>query len=314
MTSSAGGRATPAKGAGRDTAIIAGVRLSNPDRILYTEQGIRKLDLASYFERVAPWLLPHVTGRPLTLVRCPEGSDKPCFFQKHAGAGVPDGIGRVRLREKEGSGTYLFIRDLRGLVSLAQIGVLEIHTWNCRADSAERPDRIVFDLDPGPGVPWERLVEAAPQVRDRLKELELRSFLKTSGGKGLHVVVPIARRHSWEEVLELARAIAEEMTREQPQHYTATAAKSRRHGKIFIDYLRNARGATAIAPYSPRARPGATVATPLEWNELDRRLTPGQFTIETLPQRLSVLERDPWGEMAKLRQTLASARHLLGLM
>jgi bifunctional non-homologous end joining protein LigD len=281
------------------------VRLTHPERVLYPEQGITKLDLARHYERVAEWMLPHVVDRPLTLVRCPQGRAKQCFYQKHASESVPSGLRVVEIMEKrKGLAPYYTLRDLSGTISLVQIGVLEVHVWGSRADRMEKPDRLVFDLDPGEGVPWARVVEAAHQLRARLAALDLDAFLKTTGGKGLHLVVPIERRHGWDEVEAFARAVANDLIREEPGRYLTSVSKAERSGRILIDVLRNARGSTWVAPYSTRARPGAPVSMPLEWDELSERLHSDAFSVSNVPARLTRRRVDPWRELSSLRQRL----------
>jgi bifunctional non-homologous end joining protein LigD len=275
-------------------AIVAGVRLTHADRVLYPPQGTTKRELALFYESIAAWILPHLQGRPTTLVRCPEGAHKTCFYQKHTGHWAPDSLRRVKIQEKRKVGEYLVVDSVAALVGLVQIGILEIHTWNSVVDHLEQPDRIVLDLDPGPGVPWKRVVECARLVRDELATLKLRSFVKTTGGKGLHVVAPLVPGPSWEETSALARAVAERLAATDPRGYTAHMAKSERRGKIFIDYLRNVRGATSVAAYSTRATPQATVSVPIGWDELTPSLTSEHFTIANLPRRLAELKTDPW--------------------
>lgn len=283
------------------------VELTNLDRVLFPEQALGKAALVAYIAVVADRLLAYAADRPLMLVRCPNGVHRQCFFQKHAKPGVPHAVGRVEIEEERGVATYMTVRDLAGLVALAQMGTIEIHTWGCRADRVERPDRLVLDLDPAPDVPWERVVEAALELRARLRTLGLESFVETTGGKGLHVVAPVERKIGWDDFKAFARAVAERMVAERPDRYLAHAAKKDRRGRIFVDWLRNARGATAIAAYSPRARPGATVATPLTWDELERGVDPASFTVTTVPARLAGLARDPWAGYADLRQSVSSA-------
>jgi bifunctional non-homologous end joining protein LigD len=286
---------------------VAGVRLSNPGRVLYPGQGLTKLALARYYEAVAERILPHVAGRPLTLVRCPQGHEKQCFYQKHAQEGLPEAIRSLDIREEGGKREpYVYIEDLDGLIALVQMGVLELHTWGARIDDVERPDRLVFDLDPDPGLPWDRLSDAALLLRRRLAELGLESWVKTTGGKGLHVVVPLQRRQGWDDVKSFARALAEALAREQPDRYLSKASKAARRGKIFIDWLRNARGATAVAAYSTRARDGAPVSAPLRWEEV-ATANPGDWTVETMPRRLARQRRDPWQGFWTARQSLSRA-------
>ncbi len=285
-------------------ASLEGVRMTNPDRILYPDMGVTKLDLAAYHTAVADWILPEVIDRPLALVRCPEGTSGECFFQKHSDRATPEAIERVQLEGDEKP--QLMIRDLAGLLSVVQMGVLEIHPWGSRVDRPDRPDRMIFDLDPGEGVGWGEVVSAALLVRSRLDAAGLESFVKTTGGKGLHVVVPLARRDEWDDVKGFARRFAERMASDHPKQFIAKSAKAARRGKIYVDYLRNGRGATAVAAYSPRARAGATIATPIAWDELTPKLDPQDFTIQTIPERLTSLETDPWSAMSELRQSLTA--------
>ena len=284
-----------------DAVTIAGVRLTHPAKVLYPEQGITKQDLADYYLDVADRMLPHIAGRPLTLVRCPAGRQKKCFYQRHAGSGVPGELGEVKIAGFDEP--YLFVKDARGLIALVQMGVLEIHPWGARVDRPDRPDRIVFDLDPGDGLAFGDVAAAAQEVRARLERLGLVGFAKTTGGKGMHVVVPIARRHGWPEVKAFAKATAEAMAADAPDRYLTRIAKAERRGRIFIDYLRNDPTATAVGPYSTRARPGAPVATPLAWDEVSPALDPAPFTIAGVPRRLAGTP-DPWAEIGKLAQAL----------
>jgi len=299
-------REAPARGSA-DGATVAGVTLTHPNRILYPAQGITKRDLARFYEEIADWILPHIVERPLSLVRCPEGQGKACFYQKHAGAGAPEALKGVKVKEKSAVRTYLYVEDLSGLISLVQMGVLELHPWGSRVGDLEHPDRLTFDLDPAPALPWKRVVDTARQLRSLLTELRLTSFVKTTGGKGLHVVVPLAPKQSWESVKGFARAIAESMARQAPGEYTASLSKANRKGKIFIDYLRNSQGATAVAAYSTRALAGAPVATPIAWDELGADLRSDHYTVENLPRRLASLKKDPWEGFLKSRQTLPSS-------
>ena len=304
-----GPRASPARriagGSGAEVA-VAGVHLTHPDRVLYREQAITKLGLARYYEAVADHIVPHVADRPLSLVRCPEGEGGQCFYQKHAGPGLPAAVKRVRIRERGGAtAAYPYVTDLPGLVALAQIGVLELHPWNARVDRIERPDRLVLDLDPAPGVAWERVVEAAHAIREMLGELDLVSFVKTTGGKGLHVVAP-TRPTDWETLRAVGEAIGAALVRGAPDRYTVNPLKAARRGRIFVDFLRNTRGATAVAAYSPRARPDAPVSTPLGWRELDGDARPGDFTVTTVPRRLARLRQDPWADFFSVDQAITA--------
>jgi bifunctional non-homologous end joining protein LigD len=287
---------------------VAGVRLTNPDRVLYPDLGLTKLDLAHAYETIADWVLPHVSGRPLTLVRCPEGLAEPCFYQKHTGWWAPEALRRVKIQEKTKVGEYLVVDDLAGLIGLVQIGILEIHTWNSLADDVEHPDRIIFDLDPDTALPWARVIEAAVRVRERLAADKLESFVKTTGGKGLHVVVPLGGKPSWDDTARYAEAIATEIAGQEPKAYVAEMSKAKRMGKVFLDWLRNVRGSTSIAAYSTRAKPGAPVSVPLAWSELNPKGGPAEFTVRNISQRLAKLKADPWAAYGKLRQKLPASK------
>jgi bifunctional non-homologous end joining protein LigD len=288
-------------------AMVAGVRLTHPDRVLYPSQGTTKRDLALFYESIAKWILPHLEDRPTSLVRCPDGVDKPCFYQKHVGTWAPESLRRVKIQEKRKIGEYLVVDSLASLIGLVQIGILEIHTWNSVVRHLEQPDRVVFDLDPGPGVEWSAVIECARFIRESLRTVHLESFVKSSGSKGLHVVVPLVRGPSWDETAEFARAVAESAARAHPSRYVAHMAKAARRGRIFIDYLRNVRGATTVAAYSTRATPQATVSVPLTWDELSPRIRSDHFTIANLPARLDKLKTDPWAAYWTARQRLPKA-------
>ena len=281
-----------------------GFELTNLDKVLYPEIGFTKGQLIAYLAVVADWMLPHVGNRPLTLVRFPEGRTKPGFFQKKIYPGAPKSVETVMITEEQGTTVpYMKVRDMPGLVGLAQLGTLEIHTWGCHADKVERPDFMVFDLDPDPTVPWERVTLAAIDVRKRLADLGLDSWVKTTGGKGLHVCFPVERRVDWDAFKAWSKLFAERLEDDAPKQYTANMAKSARKGRIFVDYLRNGRNATFIAPYSPRAREGAPVSVPVSWEELARGVDPAAFTMLTLPQRLSTID-DPWADIYATKQAL----------
>lgn len=280
-----------------------GVVLSSTDRVLYAESGFTKVDLAEHYVAAADRMLPHLENRPLTLVRCPRGRGR-CFYQKHFEEGVPEGIAAVEIEERDGPASYGVVRSLAGVIALVQMGVLEIHTWGCRADRLERPDRITIDLDPDPTVPWSRVVEAARAVRLVLEEVGLTSFIKATGGKGLHVVSPIQRRTDWEEAKAFTRAVCEVVARASPGEYTLDVSKRKRRGRILLDYLRNAQGATAVEVYSTRARAGAPVALPVRWDELDG-IEPDAFRLGELAERLAA--PDPWADYFALRQGITAA-------
>ncbi|MGH7823275.1 MAG: DNA ligase D, partial [Candidatus Binatia bacterium] len=228
-----------------DAADVVGVRITHPERVLYPDAGVTKLDVARYYETIADWVLPHLLGRPLTLVRCPEGIGAECFFMKHSKVWAPEALRRVRIREKTKTGEYLVVESLAGLIGLVQMDVLEVHTWNSTIESLERPDRIVVDLDPGPEVKWAQVIEGARLVRARLERHGLQSFVKNTGGRGLHVVVPLVPERDWSECLAFARSLAEEIVRHDPQTYTTAFAKAGRERKILVDVLRNNRTNTS---------------------------------------------------------------------
>ena len=277
-----------------DASMVAGIRISHPDRLIYADLGISKIQLARYYDQVAEWIVPHVLSRPLTLVHCPAGLAKPCIYLKHAKAWGPSALRRVKIQEKTKVGEYLVADSLEAVVSLAQMGVVEIHTWNSTIDNVERPNRIVWDLDPGPSVTWTQVARAAGLVRDVLKTLGLKSWVKTTGGRGLHVVVPLKPVRDVAECLEFSRAVSEALVRTDPGLYTTKFAKLGRERKILIDYLRNNRTNTSIAAFSPRARPGAHVSMPVEWDDL--RNPPERWTLATVPKRLKRLQADPWAK------------------
>jgi bifunctional non-homologous end joining protein LigD len=286
---------------------IAGVKISNPDRVLYPEQGLTKRELALFYERIQAWILPHLQNRPLTLVRCPSGQGKQCFYQKHVSDQFPASVKRVKVEEGPDAEPYGAVDSLAGLVTLAQMGVLEIHIWGSHLDDIERPDYIVFDLDPDEGLSWERVVEGTLKVREKLEGLGLQTWLKTTGGKGLHVCVPITRRDGWDDVKAFTKAVVESIVADEPGRYTSMLPKAKRKGKIFIDYLRNGRGATSIAAYSTRARTGAPISTPLHWEELETGVRANTYTVRNLPERLESLESDPWAGFLKARQSITAA-------
>lgn len=295
------------KGGGTMRDELAGVRLSHPDKVLWKGQGVTKADLAAHYARAAERMIPLISGRPLSLVRCPDGPRRSCFYQKHAGKGFPEAMGRVEIAEKDG-GTeeYMHADDLAALVAGVQMGSLEFHVWGARTDDLERPDRLVIDLDPGPGVAFAAVREAAREVRGRLADLDLRSLAMITGGKGVHVIVPLVRRAGWDEASGFARGLARAMSREAPDRFVSTAAKSRRSGRIYVDWLRNRRGATAVAPWSTRARDGCPVATPVAWDELDALKAANVVSLDEAAERLQ--GADPFAEADGWRQSLTARR------
>ncbi|HWE23164.1 MAG TPA: non-homologous end-joining DNA ligase [Myxococcales bacterium] len=286
---------------------VAGVSLSHPGRVVFPDSGLTKLDLARYYETIAEHVVPHLAGRPLTLLRCPQAIGDDCTFMKHSKVWAPPALRRIRIQEKTKLGEYLVADSLAAVISLVQMDVIEIHTWNSRAERVEEPDRIVLDLDPGPEVSWTQVIQGARLLREALRALRLESYVKTTGGRGLHVVVPLVPQRDWSECLAFARGLAAAIERHDPRHYTTRFAKSGRERKILIDYLRNNRTNTSIAAFSARARPGAPVSVPVSWTELTTRLDPLQFTVRTIPLRLARLRRDPWDGYFRARQYLTTA-------
>jgi bifunctional non-homologous end joining protein LigD len=278
------------------------VTLTHPERMLFDNPPITKQELAEFYTSIADFILPGLVGRPLLLLRCPEGAAGECFFQKHISPGFPPSVHEVW--DPEARRKWIYIDDLDGLLGLVQMSAVEYHVWGGTAAKLDIADRLVMDLDPATGVPWKRVVEAAQEVRERLSTLGLKSFVRTSGGKGLHVVLPLNPGSDWTTAKSFAHALAESMSREQPKRYLAVASKSRREGRIFIDYLRNGRGSTAVCSYSLRHRPGAPIATPLSWEELPEIRSAGQFGYATIRQRLVGKRSDPWKGIEHLRQSL----------
>jgi bifunctional non-homologous end joining protein LigD len=278
-----------------EDAEIGGVRLTHPDKILYPDQGLTKRELAEYLDIVAKRMLPFASNHPLSLVRCPQGIGGKCFYQKHSTGTMPDAFKPVNIREKDGDeAPYLYVDTVAGIVSAAQIGVLELHLWGAPVDDLEHPDRLVFDLDPAEDVGFAEVKTAAGDLRAILDAAGLRSFPMLTGGKGIHVIAPLDGRNDWEEVKTFAAGLAKSLAERDPDRFIATASKAKRKGRIFIDWLRNERGATAIAPYSPRARKGAPVATPVSWSELGRIKSASAFDTVAIVKRLKRLKNDPW--------------------
>jgi len=303
--SSAQKKSAPAKSTKAKPTDTGPVKFTNPSRVYWTDVEITKQQLADYYTSVWDYMEPHVVRRPLALVRCPEGVGGQCFFQKHAAAGlISERIRRIKDQKGE---ELIYIDDLDGLRTLVQAGVLEIHVWGSTVDDIEHCNRIVFDLDPGEDVPWAAVNNAARELRERLAELKLESFVKTTGGKGLHVVVP-TNGEPWDETKDFAHAMILAMAADAPDKYVSKMTKSIRGGKIFLDYLRNGRGATAIVAYSTRARAGATVSVPVDWDELGPKLTPNKFTVLNIGKRLASLKKDPWARIGKVKQKLPDFR------
>jgi bifunctional non-homologous end joining protein LigD len=282
---------------------VSDIRFTHPERVLYPESGITKRDLAEYLLVLADRILPHCERRPISLVRCPRGHREHCFFQRHHSTGMPPGIKGVRLpgRDEE---PCLYIETIEGLLAIAQLGALEIHLGAARIDDIEHPDRIVFDLDPDPAVAFSEVKRAARLLKRILESAEIESFPMLTGGKGMHVVAPLRGRNGWDEIGAFCHGIARAMAASEPAKFTAKAAKTRRPGRIFVDWLRNLRGASAIAPYSTRAREGCPVAVPLAWSELGRIKSANQYSMRMIRKRLASMDRDPWRNFFRISQDL----------
>ncbi|WP_445393357.1 DNA ligase D [Stenotrophomonas pavanii] len=286
----------------------SGGQITHPERVVYPRQKLRKGDVADYYRRMARWILPEIAGRPLSLLRCPDGVGKACFFQKHHGPGLGDAVHAVPLQQKSGREDYVYVDDARGLLQLVQMNTLELHPWGATVADPEHPDRLVFDLDPGEGVSWAQVKAAARDVRDHLQEVGLESFVRLSGGKGVHVVVPLQPKGDWEQAKAFCEAFARAMAERAPDRYVATMSKAKRGGVIFIDWLRNTRGATSVCSWSLRARDSAGVAVPLRWEELARVRAADAFPMEKALARAKRLDSDPWQGIAQVKQTLPSLK------
>ncbi|EKS67661.1 MULTISPECIES: DNA ligase D [Caballeronia] len=304
---------TAAKKAKASPAEIEGVKISHPDRVIDKSTGLTKLDVVEYYASVADWMLPHLKDRPVSLVRAPEDIGGELFFQKHsAKLAIPHITQHPDI--DPGHPPLLTIESSQALVGTAQMGTIELHTWNAVASNIEKPDRMIFDLDPGEGVGWERMIEAAKLTKDLLVELGLTSFCKTSGGKGFHVVVPLAKQASWDDMKDFSQAVAQHMASTLPKLFSAKMGMQNRKGKIFIDYLRNNRGSSTVAAFSLRARPGLGASMPLAWDELDSVTSGDQWHIGNVRERLDALKSDPWAGYDKARQRLtAEMKKRLGM-
>lgn len=278
-------------------------KLTNPSKILYPEDGITKLQIAEYYAEIANWIMPYIVNRPLTLVRCPDNYKK-CFYQKHINRSTPATLYGLAIKEKEKTEHSIYIKDREGLMALVQMGTLEIHPWGSRIEQVEYPDTIIIDLDPAPDIKWQKVVATAKLIKDYLQSFKLKSYIKTTGGKGLHVAIPLRPEYDWETVKNFTHVFVKFLVANHPKDYIGEMSKVKREGKIFVDYLRNQRGATAIGAYSTRARAGAPVSVPLEWDELTNNFADTFYTIATLPQRLRELKRDPWHDFHNIKQSL----------
>lgn len=284
--------------------VVAGVRISHPDKLMFPELGLTKLDIARYYESVGHVMLPHLKGRPLTLVFCPTGVGEGCTYLRHSKVWGPKAIRRVKIQEKTKVGEYMVVDTLEGLVSLAQMNVLEIHTWNSTVEHLEQPDRIVLDLDPGTRVTWPQVIAAAKDVRKMLASINLKAWVKTTGGRGLHVVVPLVPDAEWSECLEFAHALANILVEQAPDIYTTDFRKTGRDDKILIDYLRNNRTNTSICAFAVRARAGAPVSMPIDWADLKPSLKPDRFTVLSVRNFVGRRRVDPWRDYPRARQKL----------
>ena len=293
----------PSTAGGAAGDVVRGIALTHPDRVLYPDQGLTKRDLVAYYDAVAERMMPLIQDRPLSLVRCPQGSGGKCFFQKHASQGFPEAMAQVEIEESDGEvKPYLYAKDATAVIAAVQMGALEFHIWGCRADSLEKPDRLVFDLDPDTGLGFDAVKQAARDIRDRLAELGLETWPMVTGGKGLHVVAPLRRSADWDLVKAFAKGLAQAIVDAEPARFIATMSKAKRTGKIFIDWLRNERGSTAIAPYSTRARAGAPVALPLAWSELAALSAANSFAPAAAVERLA--DPDPWSAARSVQQAI----------
>ncbi len=296
-----------------DKAEVDGVKISHPNRVIDKSSGHKKIDVVEYYAAVAEWMLPHLKDRPVSLVRSPEDIGGELFFQKHnAKLAIP----HITQHADIGPGhpPLLTIESPQALVGTAQMGSIELHTWNALVSNIEKPDRMVFDLDPGEGAGWKHMVEAAKLTRDLLTELGLQSFCKTSGGKGLHMIVPLAKQAGWDDMKDFSQAVAQHMASTLPKLFSAKMGMQNRKGKIFIDYLRNNRGSSTVAAFSLRARPGLGASMPIAWDELDDTTSGDQWNICNVQERMDTLREDPWKGYAKLRQRMtADMKKRLGL-
>ena len=291
---------------GKSRPIVGGIGISNPQRVIDSQSGATKLQLAQYYQAVGKWMVPHLTGRPLSIVRAPEGVGSDSFFQRHCGRLKMPHM-RVLDKALDPEHARLIQADsTAAVVEAAQMGTIEFHTWNARSDRIDKPDRVVFDLDPDPELPWSSMVEATRMTLDLLDDLGLRAFLKTSGGRGVHVGVPIDRRHGWECANEFARGVTLRLAKEAPERIAAKMGPKNRVGKIFVDYLRNQRGASTVVAFSARARPGLPVSVPIARDELEALSGADQWNILNLQERLDAQIDDPWADYASTRQSLSS--------
>jgi bifunctional non-homologous end joining protein LigD len=279
--------------------------ISSPDKILFKKEKVTKLQVHEFYQSIASVMLPYLADRPISLVRCPQGSEGTCFYQKHITGKVPESFTTFPIKESKASEIYISINSAQGLRDLVQLNAFEIHAWNCHYESVLTPDQIVMDFDPGPGVPWKEVVNAAIELKAILDDLGLKSFVKLTGGKGLHVHIPIAPLYDWDQVKSFTQALALQMVSHNPQKYVASMSKKIRKGKIFLDYFRNEYGATAVVPYSLRAKPLSAVALPLDWKELKRLKGPQEYTLDKALKKIKSRKVDPWKGILKLKQKIS---------
>ena len=284
---------------------VQGVAISHPDRVIDTTTGLTKGKLAEYYAHVAPYILRSIANHPVTLIRCPEGVGGETFYQRNPGQGFGPHVIPLTWHYKDNIYEYLYVNTAAGLLELVQMNTVEFHPWGTRYNRMDYPDRAIFDLDPDTAVPFEAVKLAALDLRERLAKLGLESFLRCTGGKGLHVIVPLAEKDNWDTVKEWSRSIAEQMVLDVPSAYVATMAKAKRKGKIFVDFFRNDYTATAVADFSVRARPGTPVAVPLEWPELKKLASADQFSITDVIKRIK--RKPPGDERYKVKQRIPKA-------
>ncbi|MNL10549.1 putative ATP-dependent DNA ligase YkoU [compost metagenome] len=285
------------------------IKFTHPERLYWPGDGVTKEGLADYYTQVWRYMAPFVVNRPLALLRCPEGIDGQRFFQKHAWRGVNKAIEQIKDPKDKGGEPLIRITDFDGMMALVQSAALEIHPWGATTANWEKPDMITMDIDPGENVSWQEVIDAALELKRRFEDAGLAAFVKTSGGKGLHVVAPLKPEAGWPALKAFAKTMADDMAKAEPEKYLAVATKAKRQGRIFLDYLRNGRGNTAVAPYSTRARPGAAISAPIEWAELSDKIGPAHFTVSNIGARLSALKKDPWdGFFAAARPLPKKAR------
>jgi bifunctional non-homologous end joining protein LigD len=304
----------PPAEATRGAPFVCGIRISNPERIVDTSAGHTKLEVARYYDAIAEWALPYLLNRPLSLVRAPDGISGELFFQKHAEQSKIPGVEELSADMHPGHAPLLVANSQRALVGLAQMGVIELHTWNAAAPDLVHPDRVIFDLDPDPALSWQTMLEAAQLLKLVLDEFELTSFVKTSGGKGLHIIVPLAQKQGWDEVKAFSKAVAQHLAKVLPTRFSAVSGPKNRVGKIFVDYLRNSKGATSVAAFSVRARPGMGVSMPVSWDEVASLKSADQWTMQSAVARQRRLGGDVWEGYADVRQGItADMRRAVGL-